>query len=146
MLNDIVDVILSLSIINISYRTDVFLLIREEFLERILFRFSINRTIMVTILHNKLIKSINEWNFWNCLKGFWWLLMLFKFWQTWSKYRFIRSQKCCFVKTKNLFWYDLYLYIKIKILSYILQRTFTVNIFLCQHFQEFLEKQIFFNV
>lgn len=60
MLNDIVDVILSLSIINISYKKEVFLLIREEFLERILFRFSINRTIMVTILHNKLIKSINE--------------------------------------------------------------------------------------
>ena len=60
MLNDIVDVILSLSIINISYKKEVFLLIREEFLERILFRFSINRTIMVTILHNKLIKSIND--------------------------------------------------------------------------------------
>ena len=60
MIFDIVDVTLSLSIINISYRTDVFLLIREKFLERILFRFSINRTIMVTILHNKLIKSIND--------------------------------------------------------------------------------------
>ena len=137
MIFDIVDVTLSLSIINISYRTDVFLLIREKFLERILFRFSINRTIMVTILHNKLIKSINEWNFWNCLKGFWWLLMLFKFRQTWSKYRFTRSQKeMLFCQDKQFsFWYDLNLYIKIKILSYTLQRTFTINIFLCQHFQ-----------
>ena len=37
------------------------LMIQDGILERILFSFSINRTIMVTILHNKLIRSINNW-------------------------------------------------------------------------------------
>ena len=47
-------------ILSIFLQAEVWLMIKDEILERILFSFSINRTIMVTILHNKLIKSINN--------------------------------------------------------------------------------------
>ena len=57
------------------------LMIWDGILERILFRFSINRTIMVTILHNKLIKSINNWKLFFLLILFCCPLMLFTFYR-----------------------------------------------------------------
>ena len=60
---DLVNVVTGESVLrHIAYLPPggVSLMIQDGILERILFSFSINRTIMVTILHNKLIRSINN--------------------------------------------------------------------------------------
>ena len=78
------------------------LMIQDGILERILFSFSINRTIMVTILHNKLIRSINNWELFFFFIWFCCPLILFTFSQTWSKYRFARSLKFLLAETNSI--------------------------------------------